>query len=119
MDVQGPPNGAKGIEGEDFAIEFSGGKVIFIAKAGSANRHYTLHPGGNSGIIDVHETTVDDSGEKKHRTLFAVRTNGLPEAMEGLKEMVPEFLGLLRPLRLGWLKHRGIWHSSGCRAGKQ
>lgn len=113
MDGYGLPNGAKGIECEDFAIEFTGNKVLFIVKARGINRHFTLHLGGKSGAIDLHETTDDDTGQKQHRTLFAIRADELQGALQGFEDIVPDLLGLIRPLKLGWLKHRGIGIARG------
>jgi hypothetical protein len=116
MDRYGLPHGAKGIEGEGFAVAFGGDKIVFVAKPQpqgqpddeDTEKHYTFHSGPDSGVIDLHETTLDDSGQKLYRTLFALRTDDLPAVLGELAPMLPEMLGLLRPLRLGWLKHRNI-----------
>src|SRR5260370_29826074 len=70
MEPYALPYGAKGIEGDGFAVEFRGDKIVFVPKAGASAMRYTLHACPNSGVIDLHETGGD--GET-HRTLFAVR----------------------------------------------
>ena len=104
------PQGAKGIEGDEFAVEVRGDKIVFIPKTGGEALHYTLHAGLNSGVIDVHETRAD--GQTRH-TLFAIRRDDLLPLLQELSPVVPEFMGLLRPLRLGWLKHRNIGIARG------
>ncbi len=104
------PHGAKGIEGDDFAIEFRADKIVFVPKAVGNAAHYTLHMGANSGVIDLHET--GGNGET-HRTLLAVRKDDLLGLLQKMGPIVPELLGLLRPLRLGWLKHRNIGIARG------
>ena len=104
------PHGAKGIEGDGFAVEFRADKIVFVPKADSKATHYTLHTGANSGVIDLHATGGD--GET-HRTLFAIRKDDLFGLLQEMAPIVPELLGLLRPLRLGWLKHRNIGIARG------
>jgi hypothetical protein len=49
----------------------------------------------------------------QHRTLFAMRREDIPPALELLRPLLSELLSLLRPLRLGWLKHRDIGIARG------
>jgi hypothetical protein len=121
MDRNSLPHGAKGIEDEGFAITFGADKVVFIAKPRidgqpdepRAEMHYTFHTGPDSGVIDLHETTTAAGGEKRHRTLFALRTTDLPPVLQELAPMVFELVDLVRPLRLGWMAHRGIGIARG------
>jgi hypothetical protein len=113
MDCSALPDGAKGIEGDDSALEFRGDKVVFVPKRGDDGKHYTLHAGPASGVIDVHETARDSEGREQHRTLFALRKDDLLSLLQDVLSMVPELFGLLRPLRLGWLKHRNIGIARG------
>jgi hypothetical protein len=108
MDRCALPHGARGIEGDGFAVEFRDDKIVFVPKSTGDRKHYTLHTGPGSGVMDVHETTSDAEGREQHRTLFALRKDDLPPVLQELSLMVPELFGLLRPLRLGWLKHRNI-----------
>jgi hypothetical protein len=109
MDGYSLPHGAKGIESDDFAVEFRGDKIVFVAKAtAGAGQHYTLHTGMHSGVIDLHETHPEADGQEQHRTLFALHRDDLAIALAEAAPMLPEFLRLFRPLRLGWLKHRNI-----------
>jgi hypothetical protein len=110
MEPYALPHGAKGIEGDGFAVEFRGDKIVFVPKADANAMHYTLHAGPNSGVIDLHETSSD--GED-HRTLFAVRKDDLIGLLPEMASVVPELLNLLRPLGLGWLKHRNIGIARG------
>lgn len=115
------PHGARVFDGEGFAVAFGADKVVFIVKPPADGRtveqrtemHYTFHAGPESGVIDLHETTTAADGQKHHRTLFAVRTNDLPPALQQLAPMLGELLNLLRPLRVGWMMHRGIGIARG------
>jgi hypothetical protein len=115
------PHGAKVFEGEGFAIYCGADKAVFIAKPRADGQtveprtemHYTFHAGPESGVIDLHETTTVADGQKHHRTLFAMRTNDLPTALQQLAPMLGELLSLLRPLRVGWMMHRGIGIARG------
>jgi hypothetical protein len=121
MDRYGLPHGAKGIESEDFAIAFGGDRIVFVSKPRPEGRphgeetekHYTFHAGPDSGVMDVHETTLHEDGQKQYRTLFALQSGDLPAVLGELAPMLPELFSLLRPLRLGWLKHRNIGIARG------
>lgn len=113
MDRNALPHGAKGIEGDGFAVEFRDDKIVFVPKSVGSGTHYTLHAGLNSGVMDVHETTTDDAGREQHRTLFALRKDDLLPVLQEVSPMVPELFRLLRPLRLGWLKHHDIGIARG------
>ena len=69
--------------------------------------HYTFQAGRNSGVIDLHQTR-SFPGRREHRTLFAVRTDDLPKALQQVASILREMIGLIRPLRIGWMKHRNI-----------
>jgi hypothetical protein len=107
------PHGARGIDTQDFAIEFSGDKIIFVAKTAGGGKHYTLQAGSLSGIIDLHETQHHSGGSEQHRTLFAMRRDDLIGMLGQSGPMLAEFIRILRPLRLGWLKHRNIGIARG------
>jgi hypothetical protein len=113
MDRYSLPHGAKGIEADGFAVTFCGDKLVFIPKAEGSGKHYTLHSGPKSGVIDLHETDPAADGRDQHRTLFAVRHDDLAGLLGEATPMLREFLDLLRPLRLGWLKHRNIGIACG------
>ena len=110
MDRYRLPHGAKGVEGEDFAIEAGYDKIVFVPKSAGTKVHYTLHAGPDSGVIDLHETRPGHDG---HRTLFAMRRDDIPTLLGDTAAILPDLLGLLRPLRLGWLKHRNIGIARG------
>ena len=107
------PHGAKGIEAEDFAVQFGHDKVVFVPKSAGSGTHYTFQAKPASGVMDVHETTIDADGMEHHRTLFAMRRDDLPAMLAEFVPMVEELLGMLRPLRLGWLKHNDIGIARG------
>lgn len=121
MDGFSLPHAARVIEGKDFVIAFGSHKVVFISEHRSGcdlseqgmETHYTLHAGPGSGVIDLHETKTFADGQKRHRTLFAWRTEGIPALAQQLVPMLYAFLSLLRPLRLGWMMHRGIGVARG------
>jgi hypothetical protein len=113
MDRYSLPHGAKGIESDDFAFEVGADKVVFVPKSAGKGRHYTLHAGPDSGVIDMHETQALPDGQEQHRTLFALRSDDLTKVLGGLAPILPELFSLLRPLRLGWLKHRNIGIARG------
>jgi hypothetical protein len=107
------PHGAKGIEGDEFAIEFRGDNVVFIARSVGTGEHYTFQAGLKSGVIDLHQTHPNAEANDSHRTLFAMRRGDLPAVLGQFAPMVQELIGLLRPLRVGWM-HR---HSIGIARG--
>ncbi len=87
------------------------GKMIFIPKKPGAP-HITIHPGGCSGIIDIHETTQEPDGRVRHKTIFAMRQQDLGKLFQDLAHLdgliKHSMRALLRPARPGWLWHRGI-----------
>jgi hypothetical protein len=113
MDRVGLPHGAKGIESDDFAIEFRGDKIVFVPKSHGAGNHYTVHAGPKSGVIDLHETHPGADGREQHRTLFAMRRDDLAALLGEAAPRLPDFLRLFRPLTVGWMKHRNIGIARG------
>ena len=107
------PHNAKGIESDDYVVSFGGDKIVFVPKTAGRGKHYTLHVGPDSGVIDLHETQPAPAGDEQHRTLFAVRRDDLTALLGDTAAILPELMGLLRPLRLGWLKHRNIGVARG------
>jgi hypothetical protein len=113
MEEHSLPDGAKSIENDEFAIVFGDDKIVFVPKGEGREKHYTLHAGFRSGVMDLHETAIDDAGRKRHRTLYAVRRDDLSAVLRTVAPIVPALLRMLRPLRLGWLKHRKIGIARG------
>lgn len=89
MEPYSLPHGARGMEGDEFAIEFRGDKVVFIARSAGTGEHYTLQAGLKSGVIDLHKTQPNTEAGDPHRTLFALRRDGLPGILEQFEPMVP------------------------------
>ena len=112
MDRYSLPHGAKGIDAEAFAVAFGGDKIVLVPKSEGA-KHYTLHAGPKSGVIDLHQTEPAAEGGGQHHTLFAIRHEDLAALIGESTPMLRQFLDLLRPLRLGWLKHRNIGIARG------
>ena len=78
------------VGGGQSAIEFRADKIVFVPKNGADAKHYTLHAGPASGVIDLHETTIDSEGREQHRTLFALRKDDLPTLLQELSPMGSE-----------------------------
>jgi hypothetical protein len=102
------PHRARGIEGENFALQFLADKIVIVPRSAAEGEHYTFHAGPDSGVLDLHETHMSSGRSEQHRTLFAMRRDDLPAALGAMTPVLSELLALLRPLRLGWLKHHGI-----------
>jgi hypothetical protein len=107
------PHGARGIEGDNFALQFGADKIVFVPRSAANGEHYTFHAGPASGVLDLHETQMTSGRSEQHRTLFAMRRNDIPAALGEMTPLLAELLALLRPLRLGWLKHRDIGIARG------
>ena len=85
------------------------GKII--AKCGDDNFHYTLHPGHNSGIVDLHRTDerFPMSDPRRYETLGAVTKNEIEAELAAIgPNLIVELMNLWRPLRLGWMIRRGL-----------
>ena len=113
MELYNLPHDAKGIEGDEFAIEFRGDKVVLIVRSGDTGEHYTLQAGLKSGVIDLHKTQPDTQAGDPHRTLFAMRRDDLAAILGQFVPMVNELIGLLRPLSVEWMHRRGIGIARG------
>jgi len=103
------PHDARGIDFDMLAFQFCpDGKMLLLPKSGNGP-HITIHPGNKSGILDIHKTYTMPDGTKKHETIFAMRNEDIPQLISEIAPLMMSALeGLLRPLRLGWLKHRNI-----------
>jgi hypothetical protein len=107
------PHRARGIEIENFALQFLSDKILFVPRTVGNGEHYTFYVEPASGILDVHETKMSSGRSEQHRTLFAMRRDNLPAALSEMMPLLSELFTLLRPLRLGWLRHRGIGIARG------
>lgn len=107
------PHGAIGIDSDEFAIEFKSNKIVVVRKSDDGGSHFTIQTDHPSGVIDLHETLLGDEGRKIYHTLFAMQRDDLRLVFEECRAILYDFLGLLRPLRLGWLNHRGIGIARG------
>ena len=107
------PHGARGIEGENFALQFLADKLLFVPRCGAEGEHYTFHAGPVSGILDVHKTQMSSGRSEHHRTVFAIRRDDLPAVLNAMKPLLSELLALLRPVQLAWLEDHDIGIARG------
>jgi hypothetical protein len=90
------------------------GKIV--AKLGENTSHYTVQPGHNSGIVDLHETRelVPEGDPSRHKTLWRRSKTRIAEDFKSIgPQFVAELMDLLRPIRLGWIVRRNM--AIGCR----
>lgn len=103
------PYNARGMDFENVSWEVRpDGKVHLFAKS-QGGFHWTLHPGTSTGVLDLHETSVNPDGAKLHKTLLMIR----PEDFNRLANEIGPVLisGLMqqfRPLSLRWVQRRKI-----------
>jgi len=96
------------MEHGNFAVELRGDKVVLCRK--KEGDHFTLQFGSRSGIIDIHRTWTGAAGREQRETVFAIRRDSIPAALEQLIPFAKSIIQSLRPrrLRVGWLGHRRI-----------
>jgi hypothetical protein len=98
----------KGIDFGKFAVSVQPNKIILSPKD-QGDIHYTVHLGGASGILDVHQTWKDAKGGKQYRTIFAMQKADLQALLcEIALPAINQLTGIVRKLRVGWLHHRRI-----------
>lgn len=107
------PHRARGIEIENFSLQFLADKILFVPRSATEGEHYTLYAEPASGVLDLHQTKMSSGRSEQHRSLFAMRRDDLPTALAEMMPLLSELLSLLRPLRLGWLKHHRIGIARG------
>jgi hypothetical protein len=64
MDSYALPHGARGIEGENFAVYFGDDKVVVVPKSTGRGKHYTFQAKPASGVMDLHETATNADGRE-------------------------------------------------------
>jgi hypothetical protein len=103
------PYGARGMDFENFSWEVRpDGKVHFFAKENDGP-HWTLHPGSHSGVLDLHETSVDVNGTRSHKTLFMMKVEDLERLLNEIGLLLaPGLFQQFRPLNLRWVRRRKI-----------
>jgi len=117
MDRYSLPHGAKGTEAEDFAVAFGSDKIVFVPKS-QGGKHYPLHAGPKSGVIELHETVPGTDGGEQHRTLFAMHSDDLVPLTSEVAPMLPELFRLFgapqcKVFRAEQLRRRGMWTGNG------
>ncbi|HKV78885.1 MAG TPA: hypothetical protein VJP02_12120 [Candidatus Sulfotelmatobacter sp.] len=83
------------------------GKILVVPEG--RGFHFTLHPGHKSGKIDVHRTNegVPDGDPSKYETLTTIAKKDIVDKLQQMgMGHIHELLGLLRPIRLGWIARR-------------
>lgn len=95
------PHRAKGIDTEAFAMMFGIDKIIFVCKSGQEDKHYTLHAGLDSGVVDFHETETDALGRERYHTILPIHRDSIPAVINELADIVPAMLNLASPLAVG------------------
>ncbi len=100
------PNGAIGLEVDEYAIEFRPDKAILLRK--KIGDHFTLQFGNNSGVLDLHRTWKDADGHEEHETIFAMHRDNIPAFFAQFSSVSSSLIKLIRPLRLGWMSHHHI-----------
>jgi hypothetical protein len=92
------------------AVKFlPSGKVLVILEGTGV--HYTLHPGHDSGVIDIHKTNerLPEGDSARYETLAAIGQDEIVRYLEAVgKDPVTDLLRLLRPIRLGWIALRRL-----------
>jgi hypothetical protein len=103
------PYGARGMDFENFSWEVRpDGKVHFFAKKDSGP-HWTLHPGSRSGVLDLHETSVNVNGTRSHKTLFMIKVEDVDKLVNEIGlGLIPGLFQQFRPLNLRWVRRRKI-----------
>lgn len=109
------PFDSKGFELDNFFIQFQPDRIVFGSRIkGPGNPHYTLMLRQPSGIIDLHKTYKDNSGNEHNETVMAIRAEAIPHL---LKDLGSHFLialnRLIRKTSIGWLTHRHIFIVKG------
>src|SRR5687767_4258466 len=97
------PHGVRKLEVGTLRIyEAQDGKLVF-ALNGLPDRHWTLHPGDSSGVLDSHGT-VQAPGGPLHRTLVTVDRKAFWNAVVSIAETLEpsDLIDPSRPSRLGW-----------------
>lgn len=87
----------------------SDGKLVF--KKEGDHCHYTLHPGHDSGVLDLHRTweTSPATDPASHETIFSIAWTDVAKILAEFSVGLPEELfSLLRPVRLGWMARQRL-----------
>lgn len=82
-----------------------------LLKFSDEHFHFTLHPGQFSGSLDLHKTNelLPKTDPSKYETLAVLPTRELIQRLASFGPvLLADFLGLWRPLRLGWMIRRGL-----------
>ena len=96
--------------GQEFTLKFMrSGKVV--AKLGSENCHYTLHPGEATGSLDLHKTDESLPAENpaRYKTLAVLPHQVLIDRLNAISyPLLIEFCSIWHPISLGWMIRRRL-----------
>jgi hypothetical protein len=85
------------------------GKLLVVPEG--SGFHYTLHPGHQSGVPDLHRTNegLPSTDTSRHETLAAIPQEEIVRNLSAVgKEPFMDLIGLLRPIRIGWIARRRL-----------
>jgi hypothetical protein len=98
------------LEAKGFLIKrLRDGKLIL--KSEEANHHFTVHPGRESGQLDVHRTREDlpEGHPERHERLFSVALADIPAILTQAGDgVIDKLRRLLRPITIGWIARRRL-----------
>lgn len=96
--------------GQEFTLKFMrSGKVV--AKFNAESCHYTLHPGGATGSLDVHKTDESLPAENpdRYKTLAVLPHQVLIDRLNAISyPLLTEFCSLWHPISLDWMIRRRL-----------
>ena len=84
-------------------------KVLFKREGDEC--HYTLQPGDESGLLDIHRTweKVPPGSPARHQQLFQIPLTDLSKILNEFSADLPQqLLSVLEPIRLGWMHKRRL-----------
>ncbi len=101
------PCGAKGFDLGEVDLIFANDKFVVTSKA--APHHLTLHFGPDSQVLDIHKTQTAADGSKSHTKLFTISHKDLTSMLQEIAmPAVRALLGVIRPLRPGWMAKKRV-----------
>jgi hypothetical protein len=103
------PHRARGMDIDRFSWEVRPDGKLHLFDRDRGAFHWTVHPGTTSGVLDLHETSVNSDGIELHKTLFMIELQKVNKLLNELAPVIiPDLFSQFRPLRLTWLRRRNI-----------
>jgi len=101
------PHGARGLDLGEGVLVFAKNKIVVTAKG--ACEHFTMHFGTDLQILDFHKTRKAADGSDIYTTLFTITHTNLAAMLQEIAlPAVQALLGVLRPLRPGWMARKRV-----------